>query len=308
MARTLKITAPDVLAAKGHRRLAAVTAYDATFARLFDAAGVDVLLVGDSVGMVFQGQATTLPVTLQDMVYHTRAVVRGATRAQVVADLPFGSYQTGPEQAVASAVTLMKEGGAEAVKLEGGAEIAESVRRVVACGIPVMGHVGLTPQSVHRFGGFRVQGRSDSERRALLRDAIELQEAGAYSLVVEGVPSDVAQEITQTLTIPTIGIGAGVGCDGQVLVSYDFLGLFTDFKPRFVKHYANLAEVVSQATAAYVDEVRAGQFPGPEHSFSPSARVAPKPAEETGAGALTNPGPPSYGPADEAVKTGEIVP
>ena len=197
-----------------------LTAYDFTFARLFDEAGVDVLLVGDSLGNVVQGHDTTLPVTLDDVVYHTRLVVRGVRRAMVVADMPFGSYQVGPEDAVRSAIRLVKEGGAQAVKLEGGVDVAESIRRIVTAQVPVMGHVGLTPQSVHSMGGYRVQGRGDEGRARVLEDALAVEAAGAFAIVLEGIPQDLGREISERLTIPTIGIGAGVHCDAQVLVMH----------------------------------------------------------------------------------------
>lgn len=257
------VTAPDFRAAKGRGRLAVVTAYDYTSARLADEAGVDAVLVGDSLGMVIQGHATSLPVTLRDVVYHTRCVVRGVKRALVVADLPFLTYQVSPRQAVRSAGKLMKLGGAHAVKLEGGARAADAVRAVVAAGIPVMGHVGLTPQSVHQFGGFKVQ--RDAEQ--LLADATAIADAGAFAVVVESVPADVGAKLTAALSVPTVGIGAGPGCDAQVLVFHDLLGLFTDFTPKFVKRYADLGTAARDAIAAYSREVRDGTFPGPEHSF-----------------------------------------
>ena len=257
------VTAPDFRAAKGRGRLAVVTAYDYTSARLADEAGVDAVLVGDSLGMVIQGHATSLPVTLRDVVYHTRCVVRGVKRALVVADLPFLTYQVSPRQAVRSAGKLMKFGGAHAVKLEGGARAADAVRAVVAAGIPVMGHVGLTPQSVHQFGGFKVQRDADQ----LLADATAIADAGAFAVVVESVPADVGTKLTAALPVPTVGIGAGPGCDAQVLVFHDLLGLFTDFTPKFVKRYADLGAAARDAIAAYSREVRDGTFPGPEHSF-----------------------------------------
>ena len=258
------VTVPGFRAAKGRgAKLAVVTAYDYTSARLTDEAGVDAVLVGDSVGMVVQGHPTSLPVTLDEMVYHTRCVVRGTRRALVIADLPFLSYQVSPRQAVRSAGRLVKEGGAAAVKLEGGRRMRATVRAVVDAGIPVMGHVGLTPQSVHLFGGFKVQRDAD----ALLADAAAVEEAGAFSIVVEGVPTDVGAKLTAAVGVPTVGIGAGPGCDGQVLVFHDLLGLFTDFTPKFVKRYADLGGQVRSAVEAYCREVRDGTFPGPEHGF-----------------------------------------
>ncbi|HEX4609210.1 MAG TPA: 3-methyl-2-oxobutanoate hydroxymethyltransferase [Urbifossiella sp.] len=258
------VTVPDFRAAKGRGdRLAVVTAYDYTSARLADESGVDAILVGDSLGMVIQGHPTSLPVTLRDVVYHTRCVVRGARRALVVADLPFLTYQVSPRQAVRSAGKLMKDGGAHAVKLEGGERMADTVRAVVAAGIPVMGHVGLTPQSVHQFGGFKVQ----RDAAQLLADATAVAVAGAFAVVVESVPAEVGAKLTAALPVPTVGIGAGPGCDAQVLVFHDLLGLFADFTPKFVKRYADLGAAAKAALTAYAREVRDGTFPGPEHSF-----------------------------------------
>jgi len=258
-------------------KIAMLTAYDASFARLFDEAGADVLLVGDSLGMVVQGHDTTLPVTLEDMIYHCRAVVRGAARAHVVGDMPFGSYQASLEQGVANAAKLMKEGGCHSVKLEGGAVHADLVRRLVSAGIPVMGHIGLTPQSFHQLGGFKVQGRDSGGRERLLADARALEEAGVYAIVLEAIPSDIAREITETVSVPTIGIGGGVNCDGQVLVSYDMLGMDETFKPRFVRRFATLGQTIKDATAAYVSEVRSGTFPSDAESFAVSEKRAADP-------------------------------
>ena len=243
-----------------------LTAYDFTFARIFDEAGVDVLLVGDSMGNVVQGHDTTLPVTLDEVTYHTRMVVRGVRRAMVVADMPFGSFQVGPEDAVRSAIQLVKDGGAHAVKLEGGRDVADSIRRIVAAQIPVMAHVGLTPQSVNHMGGFRVQGRGDEGRHQVIEDALAVQEAGAFSVVLEGIPADLGREVTGLLDIPTIGIGAGVHCDAQVLVMHDLLGL-NDWTPSFVKQYGNLGAQASKAARSYVDEVVNRKFPDEEHSY-----------------------------------------
>lgn len=248
--------------------LAAITAYDFSFARLFDKAGVDIILVGDSLGMVVQGERNTLPVTLDDMVYHTRCVSRGANRALIVADMPFLSYQCSLESAIGSAGRLLKEGGAAAVKLEGGTAIASTIRRLVELDIPVMGHVGLTPQSVHRMGGFKQQGRvthnsidpsgiAAGSREQVIEDAKAVEAAGAFSVVLEGVPNDLAQEITNLLTIPTIGIAAGQGCDGQILVSYDLLGITHDLCPPFVKPYAALGQLAIDAVQSYIEDVRA---------------------------------------------------
>ncbi|HTR51590.1 MAG TPA: 3-methyl-2-oxobutanoate hydroxymethyltransferase [Kofleriaceae bacterium] len=258
-------------------RIAVLTAYDATFARLLDESGADVLLVGDSLGMVVQGHETTLPVTLDDMIYHCRAVVRGVRRAHVVGDMPFMTYQASLEQGLANAGRLMKEGGVGSIKLEGGAQHAELVSRLVASGIPVMGHIGLTPQSFHQLGGFKVQGREAGGRDKLLADARALDEAGAYAIVLEAIPADIAREITAAVSVPTIGIGAGVACDGQVLVSYDMLGMDETFKPRFVRRFATLGQTIKDATAAYVAEVRGGTFPSDAESFALTESRAPQP-------------------------------
>ena len=248
-----------------------LTAYDYPFARIFDHVGVDVLLVGDSLGMVVQGADSTLPVTLGEMIYHTRMVVRARRRALVIADLPFLTYQVSVEQAVRNAGRLIKDGGAEAVKLEGGITMADTIRRLVDVDIPVMGHIGLTPQSIHRMGGHRVQGRRSGKgpgcRERLLEDAAAVEQAGAFSLVLEGIPADLAQEITEHSAIPTIGIGAGPRCDGQVLVMHDVLGLSESFIPRFAKPYANLWQDAGAAANAYIREVRERVFPAPEHCY-----------------------------------------
>jgi len=256
------------LAARKRRgeRFSMLTAYDFAFARIFDAAGVDVLLVGDSLGNVVQGRDTTLPVTLEEIAYHTRLVARGAPRALVVADMPFGTYQISPEEAVRAAVRLVKEGGAHAVKLEGGRAVAEAIARIVGAGIPVMGHVGLTPQSVHAMGGFRVQGRGEAGRRRVAEEARAVEEAGAFAVVLEGMPAELAREITAARAIPTIGIGAGPDCDGQVLVMHDMLGL-SDWTPSFVKQYADLGALASRAARAFAEEVADGKFPADEHSY-----------------------------------------
>lgn len=253
-------------------RIAMLTAYDYSFARLCDQAGTDILLVGDSLGMVIQGQKNTLPVTMEHMIYHCQAVARGVEaasgRAMVVGDLPFMSYQSDLDEAMKNAGRLVKEGQAEAVKLEGGAEYCELVRRLTRVGIPVMGHIGLTPQSLHALGGFKVQGRDDLAGQRLKSDALALAEAGCFSLVMEGIPQELGAEITESLAIPTIGIGAGPECDGQVLVIYDLLGMNEEFRPRFVKRYENFAVRVRTAIDSYIGEVRSGAFPGQEHSFS----------------------------------------
>lgn len=248
-------------------RITMVTAYDATFARLFDEAGMDVLLVGDSLGMVVQGRSSTLPVTVDEVIYHCRAVARGTRRAHIVGDMPFLSWQLSPEDALRNAGRFLSEGGAQAVKLEGGVDAARTIQRIVNAGIPVMGHVGLTPQSVHAMGGFRVQGKTEEAAARVLADAIAVAEAGAYSLVLEGIPTDLAKRITESIDIPTIGIGAGPHCDGQVLVCYDLLGLTADMKPKFVKRYAEFFEDGLAAARLYRDEVRAGVFPSEAYSF-----------------------------------------
>jgi 3-methyl-2-oxobutanoate hydroxymethyltransferase len=258
------VTVPDFLAAKAHgKRLAVLTAYDYTLARLIDAAGVDAVLVGDSVGMVVQGGTDCLAVTLEEMIYHTRLVARGTRRALLITDMPFMSFQISPQQALENAGRVVKEGGAHAVKLEGGVRTAPAIEAVAGADIPVMGHIGLTPQSLHRLGGFRVQ----RDEAKLLEDAQAVEQAGAFALVLECVPADLARKITSTLRIPTIGIGAGAGCDGQVLVIHDILGLFDELRPKFVKRYADLGQAIVKAVAGYCQDVRAGTFPAPEHEF-----------------------------------------
>ena len=272
-----RVTVPEIGRMKGNgERITMVTAYDWTFARLLDEAGVDMLLVGDSLGMVVQGHDTTLPVTLDEMVYHTRMVARGAKRAMVVGDLPFGSYQSSPERALESAIRLVKDGAAHGVKLEGGLVMAETIARIASVDIPVMGHVGLTPQSVHRIGGHRVQGRRHGSepggRERVIEDAKAVEAAGAFAVVLECIPLDLAAEITGALSIPTIGIGAGVHCDGQVLVLHDLVGLNDVWTPRFAKRYAELGRDVVRAAQTYVGEVKGGVFPTDAHAFAP--RVA----------------------------------
>ncbi len=268
------------------QKICMVTAYDATFSRILDDAGADVLLVGDSLGMVVQGHPSTLPVTMEHMIYHTAIVSRAARRAHVVGDLPFMSYQVSAEEAVRNAGRLVSEGGAHAVKLEGGAEFADVISRIVRASIPVMGHIGLTPQSVHKMGGYIVQGRDEETAHRLLDDALALERAGCYALVLEGIPGDLAAQITERLTIPTIGIGAGIGCDGQVLVSYDLLGMNPDFKPKFVKRYADLYGGIKGAAEAFFAEVRAETFPDEAHSFKSTAirLVASNPHPKRAAG------------------------
>lgn len=262
------VTIHDLSAMKARgERFVMVTAYDAGSAALLDELGVPVVLVGDSLGMVVLGHPTTLPVTLDEMLHHTRAVVRGVRDALVVTDLPFGTYQDSPSQALASATRVLKEGGASAVKLEGGAAIAPAIEHLVAAGIPVMGHLGLTPQSVHALGGFRVQGRGEGAAERLVDDARRLEDAGAFAIVLEGVPGSVGTAVSAALRVPTIGIGAGPGTDAQVLVWHDLLGLSTGRLPRFVKPYADLRREIVSAVKAFRAEVADGEFPGPEHTY-----------------------------------------
>ena len=249
-------------------RIPMITAYDYPTARLVDEAGIPMILVGDSLGMAVLGYDSTLPVTMEDMLHHIKAVVRGAQRALIVGDMPFMSYQSDVPTAIRNAGRLLQEGGAHAVKLEGGETVAETVRRIVECGIPVMGHIGLTPQSVNQLGGYKVQGKTPKAAAQLLRDAQALKEAGAFSVVLETVPAPLGRLISQRLSIPTIGIGAGVHCDGQVQVVHDMLGLFTDFLPKHAKRYALLAEATSEALGRYAQEVREGVFPTEKESFS----------------------------------------
>ena len=254
-------------------RIVALTAYDFGMARLLDDAGVDLMLVGDSVATVVQGEDTTVPVTLDEMVYHARMVARAAQRALVVGDLPFMSYQISADQALTSAGRLMKEARVEAVKLEGGAPVLDQIARIAAAGIPVMGHLGLTPQSIHQFGSYQVRGRESDERIRLLADARALQDAGAFALVLEKVPSGLAREVTEALEIPTIGIGAGPDCSGQVLVTHDMLGLFETFRPRFVRRYLELADEIRGAVRRYADDVRQGGFPSKAESYGDGGRA-----------------------------------
>lgn len=248
-------------------KIAVLTAYDYALARFVDEGGIDVALVGDSVGSIISGYDTTLPVTMEEMLYHTRAVVRGTAGALVVADMPFLSYQVDLREARLNAGRLIKDGGAQAVKLEGGENIAATIRAIVDMDIPVVGHIGLTPQSVHRMGGYRVQGRQEEQARQLLADARAVEEAGAFALVLEAIPAILAKEITAALTIPTIGIGAGIHCDGQVLVLHDILGLCDKYSPKFVKRFADVSGAIRQGVADYIREVKEGTFPGDEHSF-----------------------------------------
>lgn len=247
-------------------RIPMVTAYDYTSARLAEAAGIPILLVGDSLGMVMLGHSSTIPVTLEDMIHHAKAVVRGTQNALVVVDMPFMTYHINPEQALANCGRVMQETGAQAVKIEGGARMADTVRRLTENGIPVMGHIGLTPQSVHQFGGYRVQGRTLDTARQLIDDALALEAAGAFAIVLELVPAELAQLTSQRLHVPTIGIGAGVGCDGQVQVWHDMLGLFEDFVPKHARRFGELGKAAREALATYVDEVQAAAFPTEAHS------------------------------------------
>jgi 3-methyl-2-oxobutanoate hydroxymethyltransferase len=252
---------------RGGTRIAMLTAYDYTSARILDSAGIDVLLVGDSASNVMAGNETTLPITLEHMVYHAQCVVRGVQRALVVVDLPFGAYQGNSKEALVSAIRVMKETGAHAVKLEGGRVALEAVERILSAGIPVMGHLGLTPQSIYKFGTYRVRAREDDEAEQLRRDAALLEEAGCFAIVLEKIPADLAAEVTESVSIPTIGIGAGAACSGQVLVTHDMLGLTQDFNPRFVRRYARLADTVGDAVAAYIADVREGTFPSDDESY-----------------------------------------
>lgn len=275
----MKITVPAIQKKKEEKdRITMLTAYDYPFARILDAAGVDILLVGDSLGMVFAGHANTLPVRLEDLIYHTQAVVRGRKNALVVADMPFMSYQASIEDARRNCGRAIKEGGAEAVKLEGGAAMEDTIKALVDIDIPVMGHVGLTPQSIHRMGGYRIQGREKRQWRRIVNDAKAVENAGAFAVVLEGIPMELAKEITLSLKIPTIGIGAGVHCDGQVLVIHDLLGIFEEFQPTFVKRYASLHGIISGAVKDFIKEVKGKTFPGYEQSFR--FRPAKKPAKK----------------------------
>lgn len=264
----MKNTAATFAAAKAKgEKLSMLTAYDYSTAKLEDESGINGILVGDSLGNVVLGYEDTVSVTMEDMIHHGAAVARGAKNALVVVDMPFMSYEVSVEEAVRNAGRLMKEGRAGAVKLEGGVRVAEQIRAIVKAGIPVMGHIGLTPQSINVFGGFKVQGKSEEAARALLADAKAVEEAGAFAVVIEAVPAALAQMITDAVSIPTIGIGAGAGCDGQILVYQDMLGMFSDFTPKFVKRYANVGEVMREAFANYAAEVASGAFPTEEHTY-----------------------------------------
>lgn len=269
MAKEDKVRTTDFRKMKKEgRKITMLTAYDYNTARIQDEAGVDSILIGDSLGMVMLGYENTLPVTIDEILHHTKAVVRGTKRALVIADMPFMSFQVSPEKTVENAGRFLKEGGATAVKLEGGREVLPQTRALIAAGIPVLGHLGLTPQSIHQMGGFKVQGKVLAQAEKLVEDAKLLEEAGVFGIVLECIPAPLAEKVSQSLSIPTIGIGAGKGCDGQVLVAHDLLGLSGDFSPRFVRRYANLGEEMQKAFSGYLSEVRSGEFPGEKESFS----------------------------------------
>jgi len=288
-----RLTVEHILGFKRRgERFAMLTAYDYPSAQLLDRAGIPLLLVGDSLGMVVLGHPSTLPVTMDDMLRHAQAVARGARRALVVADLPFLSYQVGAEDALRNAGRLLKEGGVQAVKLEGGGEVADTVRRLVAAGIPVMGHLGLTPQSVNVLGGYRVQGRTAAAAARLLEDARALEAAGAFAVVLETIPTELAEQVTARLAIPTIGIGAGPRCDGQVQVLHDLLGLFPDFTPRHARRYANLGPLIVEAVARYAADVASGSFPGEAESVAMDPAVLVELRGRAGAPESAGLGPP----------------
>ncbi len=266
--RAKKVTTQTLLKMKqAGEKIAMLTSYDYSLARLVDGAGVDVILVGDSASNVMAGNDTTVPITLEHMIYHAQCVVRGVDRALVVVDMPFGSYQGDSKTALDSAIRIMKEAAGHAVKLEGGSEVCESVSRIVEAGIPVMGHLGLTPQSIYKFGTYTVRAKEEEEAAKLLDDAKALEEAGCFSIVFEKIPADLAKQVSESLVIPTIGIGAGPHCDGQVLVLHDMLGITKDFSPRFLRRYADVGEVIGDAISVFVDDVRSGDFPSEEESY-----------------------------------------
>jgi len=248
-------------------KISMITAYDYSFAGIMDHAGIDVILVGDSASNVMAGHETTVPITLDQMIYHAQSVVRAVNRCLVVVDMPFGTYQSNSEIAIASAIRIMKESGAHSVKMEGGEEIAESIRKIVQAGIPVMGHLGLTPQSIYKFGTYQLRAKEESEANKLRQDAILLQEAGCFAIVLEKIPASLAKEVSKSLSIPTIGIGAGPDCDGQVLVMHDMLGINTEFKPRFLRTYLNLHEQITGAVKQYISDVKSGDFPNENESY-----------------------------------------
>src|SRR5688572_1822807 len=248
-------------------KISMLTAYDFSFAKIIDSAGIDVILVGDSASNVMAGHETTLPITLDQMIYHASSVIRGVERCLVVVDLPFGSYQSNSDIALASAIRIMKETGAHSIKLEGGEEVLDSVKKIVSAGIPVMGHLGLTPQSIYKFGTYTVRAKEEEEAAKLKKDARLLQDAGCYALVLEKIPAVLAKEVTASLTIPTIGIGAGIHCDGQVLVMHDMLGINTEFKPRFLRQYMNIHEQAIQAVKQYINDVKKAEFPNEKEQY-----------------------------------------
>jgi 3-methyl-2-oxobutanoate hydroxymethyltransferase len=263
-----KVTTNTLLKMKaGRENISMITAYDFSFARLFDAAGIDVVLVGDSASNVMAGHDTTVPITLDQMIYHAQCVVRGISRALVVVDMPFGSYQSNSDIALASAIRIMKESGAHTIKLEGGEEVVDSIKRIVSAGIPVMGHLGLTPQSIYKFGTYAVRAKEETEAEKLKHDARLLQEAGCYAVVLEKIPALLAKEVSESLAIPTIGIGAGRHCDGQVLVMHDMLGINNEFKPRFLRQYLNMQEQVTGAVQQYISDIKSGGFPSENESY-----------------------------------------
>ena len=248
-------------------RISMITAYDFSFALLFDQAGIDVILVGDSASNVMAGHDTTLPITLDQMIYHASSVIRGVSRSLVIVDLPFGSYQSNSKEALISAIRIMKETGAHGVKLEGGEEVMESVKRILAAGVPVMGHLGLTPQSIYKFGTYTVRAKEEMEARKLKSDALQLEEAGCFAIVLEKIPATLAKEVAESVRIPIIGIGAGKYCDGQVLVMHDLLGINTEFKPRFLRQYLNLHETITQAVQQYISDVKSNDFPNEQEQY-----------------------------------------
>ena len=263
-----KITTKTLMKMKqAGEKISVITAYDYSFARIFDAAGVDMILVGDSASNVMAGHETTLPITLEQMIYHAASVVRGIDRCLIIVDLPFGSYQGNSKEALSSTIRIMKETGAHGIKLEGGEEVIESVKRIISSGVPVMGHLGLTPQSIYKFGTYSVRAREEEEAEKLKRDAVLLQEAGCFGIVLEKIPASLAKEVSDGLSIPTIGIGAGHHCDGQVLVMHDMLGINTEFKPRFLRTYLNLHEQVTSAVQQYVKDIKSKDFPNESEQY-----------------------------------------
>ena len=263
-----RVTTKSVVEMKANgEKISMLTAYDYTFAKLLDSAGIDVLLVGDSASNVMAGHETTLPITLDQMIYHASSVIRGVTRALVVVDLPFGTYQSDPKKALRSATRIMKESGAHAIKLEGGNEEAESIRRIVNAGIPVMGHLGLTPQSIHQFGSFALRAKEEAEAQKLKEDAKLLEQLGCFAIVLEKIPAKLAEEVAKSVRIPIIGIGAGSAVDGQVLVMHDMLGMSNEFHPKFLRKYANLQEIINEAVTHYIQDVKAVEFPNENEQY-----------------------------------------